>query len=184
MKLVVILALVLSTSGCAFYQKDYVSKIYLDGKNYPGGDEGQFYIDNEPLIRMSFGCYKTTQLTATVFPLIPLPGFNEAEPHTTIAENYFYMVLEYDESSEVAPSTLTANITIADKTHALMLLETEQVSTIIPRYRYNYGADLSCGDIQAGTLNIGLHDNKEREYKIEFREDVERQVRYHLMFVT
>jgi len=38
MEKIILLILASSLSGCAFYQKDYISKVYLDGKSYPGGD--------------------------------------------------------------------------------------------------------------------------------------------------
>lgn len=181
---IILVILAFSFSGCAFYQKDFISKIYLEGKNYPGGDEGQFYIDNDPLIRISFSCYKRTRLAETVFPLIPIPSFNTLKPHGSVSGQRFTMGLEYDESIDITSSTLSASVIIQDKIHPLVLGGVEQISTIIPRFRYRYMSNLKCGDIQGGSLHIRLNEKKEREYGIYFKEEVNREVRYHLLFVT
>lgn len=161
-----------------------MSKIYLEGKNYPGGDEGQFYIHNDPLIRVNFGCYKKTQLSSSVFPLIPIPSFSEIEPHDSMANQHFSMELRYEKSPEVTPATLEARVALQNGEQILILAESEKVLSIFPMYRYKYISELKCGDIRNGTLYIKLNERTDRTYRIEFKEDVKRQVKYHLELTT
>ena len=163
-------------NGCAFYEKIYVSEVYLKGKSYPGGDEGVFYIDNEPLIRLSVGCKKSTILSASVFPIIPIPRSDKAEPHDTLSEERFYLYIGHSARDKIDLSQLKVSIEISNRVYALRLTEKGDI--------YKFVADLRCKDINKATLKIKLDESNSRNYKIQFKEGVKRKVRYHLMFVT
>jgi len=152
MEKLIILNLVFLLNGCAFYQKEYVSDIEIKGKSYPGGDEGSFYIDNDPLIKISMGCYKSTTLGFTVFPILPIPDLNESDPHDTLAAEQFYFTLGHFPSSKIDLSELKANVEISDKIFSLSLLEKDQ--TFSSYINYKYVADLRCSDIKNGILRI------------------------------
>ena len=176
MKKVAVFAFILLLNGCAFYEKEYVSEIKLNGESYPGGDEGVFYIDNEPLIRMSMGCQKSTTLSASVFPIVPIPKPDKAEPHDTLSDEQFYLSIGHSTRDEIDLSDIKVSIGISNSVYALRLTEKGNI--------YKFVADLRCKDINKGILRIKLDESKSRNYKVQFKEGVQRKVRYHLMFVT
>lgn len=181
--LLIIAALFLTS--CAFYEKKFVSEIALEGTNYRGTiyDEGQFYINDEPSIRLDIGCYRSTQLGETVFPLVPLPVFDEQEPHASIASQQFSLVISHGKKDDIDLSALRIAVELAGSVHPLRFAKRDE-----PPYTYStayeYVADLRCGDIVDGVLKIYLGPDKIRVYGMQFEEGVKREVDYHLSLVT
>ncbi len=182
--LAVLFLIVLSMTSCAFYEKSYVSRIVLEGKNYLPElyDEGVFYINAEPAIRMRMGCFASTQLGATMFPLIPLPIFVEAEPHASIAAEQFSLMLSHRLTDEVDLSGLQIDLDISGRVRPLRLAHAEVENQY--RRNYEYVSELRCGESEDGVLRIRLSPDKVRVYNVQFKEGVEREFAFHSSFVT
>ena len=180
MKKQLIIVLLLFLSGCVFYEKVYVSRVELEGESYPGGDEGDFYIDNDPLISMWLGCAKSTKLSQSVTPLVPVPVPVKAEPHHTLSEEQFYLSLRHKTQDKIDLSELEGSIEIANERYKLNFWKKEQGFFTT----YQFDALLRCKQINDGILRLKLSEDKMREYKIQFKEGVERRVNYQLDFVT
>lgn len=174
-----------SLSSCAFYDKKFVSEIVLQGTNYRGTiyDEGQFYINDEPTIKMNIGCYQSTTLGETVFPLIPFPVLHEAEPHNSITSQQFSLVISHKTKDNIDLSTLKIDVDISGTVHPLRLTQKDE-----PRFtssiEYEYTADLRCGEIVDGILTIHLGSDRVRVYGVQFEEGIKRDVAYHLSLAT
>lgn len=185
MRLLFLLPMALLASGCAFYEKNYVSEIELEGTNYRGKifDEGVFYINAEPVIKMRMGCYASTRLGATMSLLIPLPILNEIEPHNSIASEPFTLTLSRRQRDELDLSDLPIAVQISGRSHPLRLVRQES-----PEYtyetRYVYATELACGEVQQGVLTIGLASGEVRRYGVHFQEGVKREFDWHPDFVT
>jgi hypothetical protein len=67
----------------------------IEGRNYRPKiyDEGAFYINEDPSVRMRMGCRASTTMVATMAPLIPFPFGKEKEPHSSIAGRKFSLTL-------------------------------------------------------------------------------------------
>lgn len=177
--------ILLFLASCAFYQKNYVSEIVVKGTNYRGPiyDEGVFYVNADPSIRMRMGCYHSTQLGETMGPAVPLPIFSEAKPHNSMASHQFSLTLSHKQKDKIDLSTLKINVEIAGMFHNLSFVRMDT-----PPYSYSneykYTADLRCGEIEEGVLRIELGSDKVREYGIQFQEGIDREVAHHSSFET
>ena len=175
---------VVSATSCAFHEKNYVSRIVLEGLNHRPElyDEGVFYVNADPAIRMRMGCYASTQLGATMFPLIPLPILVEAEPHASIAAQRFSLTLSHRLTDEVNLTGLEIHLDVSGRVQRLSLNRDE----VENRYSrsYEYMADLRCGETEDGVLSIRLSTDKVRVYGVRFKEGVERAFAFHPGFVT
>ena len=178
-------ALLLTTlfSGCAFHKKDYLSNIEIDGKNYRGskGDEGAFYIHDEPLIRLHLGCYKRTSFGQTAFPLIPLPVISGVEPHASVGNHVFSFKLSHGHREEVDFNQTRITLQLGDQQQTLQVGQTE-----LREYRryYEFLSSIPCKAIEGATLEIQLPDNHQRRYQLNFEERVVRKIRYHAGLAT
>ena len=172
-------------TSCAFHHQSYVSEIVLEGKNYRGtkGDQGRFYIDDEPLIRMRTGCYRSTFLGESMFPLIPVPVTRRADPHESIAHHKFSLTLSHGKDIKMDLSGLKVTLELSGRVHPVRFQRKTK-----PKYEYGlsyeYGADVRCGDIVDGILKISLPSNKERVYRVRFKEDFKREISYQPYFTT
>lgn len=172
-------------SGCAFYEKSYLSRVEVEGRNLrpESYDEGVFYINPEPWISMRMGCYAKTTMLETMFPLLPLPFGAETEPHASIADRPFSLTLRHRRNAGIDLSTLHARLTVDGQTYALGLSHTDQ-RPLEWTWEYEFTADLACGAVEEGELEIVLDPDRIRTYKVRFREGVERKVNWHPTFVT
>lgn len=179
----ILVPFVMLVGGCAFYDKQYVSRIDIEGRNYRGlqGDEGVFYIDNEPLVRLNLGCHQQTMLGQTVFPVIPFPVFGNKQPHESIADEKFSLTLSHIQSVAPKLADLSLSIQFGNNIFPLDYAGSENIEYHID---YNYESNISCGQIKDATLNIQLAENKSRIYSLQFDEKIRRRVRYHAGFVT
>lgn len=176
---------VLLLTGCVFSHEDYVSEIVLAGKNCRGTirEEGAFYVDDDPLVHMRMGSFRKTFLGETMFPLIPLPIIEQAEPHESIAHHQFSLTVSRGQDVKTELSALEITVEDSGKSHQMRLDRKEQPENAY-RVEYGYVADLQCGDIDDGILRIRLTVDKGRDYKIRFREGVKREINYQPDFVT
>lgn len=174
-------------SGCAFYAKEYVSEIELEGTNYRGKifDDGAFYVNAEPSIRLRMGCFASTQLGQTMSLLIPLPILNEIEPHDSIASRQVTLELSHQTRDELDLSDLPIAIAVSGTSHPLRLAHKDVPQSGYQfRKRYEYAAELTCAQVQDGVLTIGLEPGKVRRYGVHFKEGVKRKFAWHSEFVT
>ena len=181
--LVTSLVLAISLNGCAFYKKDYLSNIEIEGKNYRGsrGDEGAFYIDDAPLIQLHMGCYKRTNFGQTAFPLIPLPVLSEVEPHASVGNHQFSLKLShgYREKSDLTQAQIT--LRLGDQQQQLTI---GKLATREYRRYYEFLSASPCREIDNAMLEIQLPDAKVRRYQLNFKERVVRKIRYHTGLAT
>ena len=183
-RLLLVLMVPLLTS-CAFHHQAYVSEIVLEGKNYRGtrGDQGRLYIDDEPLIRMRTGCYRSTFIGESMFPLIPIPVTRKDDPHESIAHHQFTLTLSHGQDVEIDLSGSIVTLELSGKVYPVRFERKTK-----PKYEYGlsyeYGADVRCGDIADGTLRIILSSDKERVYKLQFREGLKREINYQPYLTT
>ena len=180
-----VLLLVVSLSGCAFYSKDFVSAIEIEGTNYRPKifDEGVFYVNDDPPIRLRLGCRARTTLGETMFLLIPFPILKEEPPHASIAGQQFSLVLASSIKNELDLSSLAIDVKIAGRVHRLRFVGAK-TRDYTYKTQFEFAADLTCGEIQNGRLSIRLAPDKVWDYVFEFREEVQRRFAWHTSFVT
>jgi len=174
-------------SGCAFYAKEYVSEIELEGTNYRGKifDDGAFYVNAEPSIRLRMGCFASTQLGQTMSLLIPFPILNENEPHDSIASRQVTLELSHQTKDKLDLSDLPITITVSGISHPLRLAYNDvPQSGYQVRKRYEYAAELTCAEVEDGVLTIELQSGEVRRYGVHFKEGVQREFAWHSEFVT
>jgi len=176
------------SSGCAFYHKAYVSEIVLDGTNHRPEfyDEGAFYLNAEPTIRMRMGCLATTTMLETMSLIIPFPFGRETPPHESIASEPFSLRLRHygkDGRAGLDLSALPIEVEIDGRVVPLALVHKSQERNDW-HWEYEFAADLPCGDVQDGTLRIQLDAETTRTYGVNFEEGVQREFAWHPTFVT
>ncbi len=180
-----LLLLLLIGSGCAFYEKRFVSEIVLEGRNRRPKvyDDGAFYVNAEPTVRMRLGCYASTTMVATMFPVIPIPFGRETPRHESISDEKFSLELTHYRSDGLDFSQLPVRLEIGGKVHPLRVVRKEQ-ERYESKWEYEFEADLPCGDVEAGRLTIELDSGTVRTYGVQFEEGVQREVAWHPTFVT
>ena len=163
-------------SGCAFHKKDYLSNIEIDGKNYRGtrGDEGAFYVHDDPRVRLHLGCYKRTSFGQTAFPLIPLPVISDVEPHPSVGHHVFSLKLSHGYREKIDLSKIRVSLQLGEQQQTLKLAE---VNTREYRRYYEFLSSSPCQAIDHGTLEMRLPDDKVRRYQVNFEERVVRKIR-------
>lgn len=179
------LILTICLTGCAFYEKNFISEVVLDGTNYRGKvyDEGVFYINDAPSIEMRMGCFRRTQLGETMFLLIPFPIVSESEPHESIAANDFSLTLTHSQKDKIDLSALKIDVELLETTYPMHLTGKEEQESGWST-KYEFAAGLRCDAISDGKLIIKLGPDKIREYGVQFEEDFKREFAWHTGFVT
>jgi len=171
-------------SGCAFYSKDFVSRIKIDGKNYRNerGDEGVFYIDDSPLLSLRTGCNKRTNMANSMSIIIPSPAQDKAKYHDSLATQTFHLTLSHAAREKIDLSNIDINIQIADVNHVLKFENVTHKG--FGGHVYTYSSGIYCSDIKDGILTIKLKENKIRIYGIQFYEGIDRDISYQPYFTT
>jgi hypothetical protein len=182
--LLILLTMPLS-SGCAFYEKRFVSEIVLEGRNYRPKiyDEGAFYINGDPTVRMRMGCSARTIMIATMAPLIPFPFGKETKPHESIADRKFSLTLWHYRQDNLDFSELQLQVAIDSRIYPLQAVRKEQEQYSL-MWEYQFEADLPCGEVQEGQLRIQLNQETVRAYGVQFEEGIQREVAWQPYFVT
>ncbi len=170
-------------SGCAFYEKNFVSEITVSGGNYRPDvyDEGVRYVHDDPPVRMRMGCFASSTLLATMFPVIPMPFGRESMRHDSIAAQRFSLTLRHSQRDEIELSGLPIELRVGASVARLNL-----VGKALSEYswEYRFAADLTCGEVQDAQLRIRLDDETVRSYDLQFEEGVRREVSWQPYFVT
>ncbi len=173
-----------TTIGCAMHEKYYVSAIEIEGPDVVAKSAGYrpyAVLWKDKNVRLYLGCDKRTTLGISMFPLIPIPtdNFLDAKPHESLADNVFYIEVVRPEELDVDLSHLDIKVETTELT-PMYFREKESSYGM----RYEYVAKLHCSDIQHAKLLIKENDEKTLVYRMNFVEEVKRDIYYRLKPTT
>lgn len=173
------------SAGCAFYEKKFVSEIALEGTNHRPAiyDEGAFYINADPQIRIRMGCFAVTTLLETMSLLVPFPFGKEVPPHDSIAAQQLSLTLRTTTRPELDLSTLTIQVETGGRVHPLVPVASPGQEEPWRR-EVEFASDLACDAVKNGSLRIQLDTGTTRTYGVHFTEGVRREFAWHPTFVT
>lgn len=166
------LAALLALSGCAWHQKLFVSSIQIDGINHGlvDGDEGSFYVDSHPLVRLEMTCHKETTLGISVSLGVPLPVWEDKHAHHSIAQQRFGLSLFNDSPRKSEFSAPSIGLRIGDSSHTLRL---ENSASQTDAAHYQYTSDIRCSALNDATMSITFGKEKIRVYRLQFKEGIQ-----------
>lgn len=177
------ITIALSSVGCAVNTKKFSSEVEIDGRNYlqvgKKGDQGGFYIDDDPLIRLRLGCRETTVLGSKLSLLLPIPILEENKVrHDSISNNEFKFkmrregqpYISKDEEAQYVRGII-ATIKLEGKEYFLKP-QKERGEWV------EFSSSLRCGDLKNARMNFQLPNRSSRKYILNFEEKVNSDMSY------
>lgn len=174
-KISLVLTLFLGLEGCTYHTKNFVSDIKIEGDSVEvvGGTDYYFYIHDDPPIQLNLGCSKKTIIGESYSFLFPLPVNDLKKPHASLEDERFHLSFLYgfDLESRTRVNHIDLkqiSVMLNDDNKLYPLRYTEKL-----RSEYVYTSELLCKNIKGSLLVINIRGQAEKNYELEFFEDIE-----------